>query len=284
MRWIRVALLFVSGGLLAGCASIMSSVTGDLADGLSEAILNNDDLETVRDGAPAYLIMLDGLIAQDPDNPSLLMSAATLNTAYAGAFVAAPEREILMTDKAFDYAQRAGCLEIKASCAARTEPFDEFTGWVADLDRRDIDIAYRLGSAWALWILAHSDDWGAIAELGRAKALMSRVVQLDEAHAGGGAYLYLGAMETFLPAAMGGHPELGREHFERAIELSQGHDLVMKVMFAQLYARLVFDRELHDRLLIEVLDAEPRADGLTLSNLVAQRQARELLSTGDEYF
>ena len=284
MRWIWVAVLIVSGGLLAGCASIMSSVTGDFADGLSEAILNNDDLETVRDGAPAYLIMLDGLIAQDPDNPSLLMSAATLNTAYAGAFVAAPEREVLMTDKAFDYAQRAACLEIKSSCVARSEPFDEFTRWVADLDRRDIDIAYRLGSAWALWILAHSDDWGAIAELGRAKALMSRVVQLDEGHAGGGAYLYLGAMETFLPAAMGGHPELGREHFERAIELSQGQDLVMKVMFAQLYARLVFDRELHDRLLIEVLDAEPRADGLTLSNLVAQRQARELLSTGDEYF
>jgi hypothetical protein len=58
----------------------------------------------------------------------------------------------------------------------------------------------------------------------------------------------------------------------------------MKVMFAQLYARLVFDRELHDRLLIEVVEAEPMVDGLTLSNVIAQQQARELLSTGDEYF
>lgn len=284
MRWISVAFLSMAGGMLVGCATMMSSVTGNLADGLTEAIINSDDLDTVRDGAPAYLILLDGLIAQDPDSPGLLMSAATLNSAYAGAFVVEPEREILMTDKAFDYAQRAACLEIPASCVARTQPFDEFTGWVADLDRRKVDVAYRLGTAWALWILAHSDDWGAIAELGRAKALMSRVVQLDEGHAGGGAYLALGAMETFLPAAMGGHPELGRQHFERAIELSHGRDLIVKVTFAQLYARLIFDRELHDRLLVEVLEAEPRADGLTLSNLVAQRQARELLSTADEYF
>jgi hypothetical protein len=262
----------------------MSSVTGDLADGLTEAIRNNDDLDTVRDGAPAYLILMDGLIAQSPDNPSLLMSAATLNIAYVGAFVAEPEREILMTDKAFDYTQRAACLEIKASCAGRTQPFDEFMGWVEDLDERDIDIAYRLGTAWALWILAHADDWGAIAELGRAKALMTRVVQIDEGYAGGGAHQVLGAMETFLPAALGGHPELGREHFERAIELSHGRDLVIKVMFAQMYARLIFDRELHDRLLVEVLEAEPKVDGLTLSNLIAQRQASELLSTADEYF
>ena len=55
-------------------------------------------------------------------------------------------------------------------------------------------------------------------------------------------------------------------------------------MFAQMYARLMFDRELHDQLLVEVLEAEPRVDGLTLSNLIAQQQARELLSSGDEFF
>ena len=284
MRWISIAFLIGSGGMLVGCASIMSSVTGDLADGISEAVANSADLETVRDGAPAYLILLDGLIAQNPKDAGLLMSAAALNSVYAGAFVAEPEREVLMTDKAFDYAQRGACLKITDSCVARTQPFDEFTAWVADLNDRDVDIAYQLGRAWGFWILAHVDDWGAIAELGRPKVLMSRVVQLDEGHAGGGAYLALGLMESFLPAAVGGHPELGREHFERAIQLSHGRDLIMKVMFAQLYARLVFDRELHDRLLVEVVEAEPIVDGLTLSNVIAQQQASELLITADEYF
>ena len=64
---------------LCGCASIVSSVTDDLAEDLSSAILNSDDVEIVRAGAPAYLIMLDAFLRSDPDNTSLLIAAASLN-------------------------------------------------------------------------------------------------------------------------------------------------------------------------------------------------------------
>jgi hypothetical protein len=46
----------------------------------------------------------------------------------------------------------------------------------------------------------------------------------------------------------------------------------------------VFDKELHDRLLTEVLEAEPRARGFTLTNTLAQEQAIDLLAESDEYF
>jgi len=83
---------------------------------------------------------------------------------------------------------------------------------------------------------------------------------------------------------MGGKPELGREHFEKAIAISGGRHLLTKVMYAENYARLVFDRELHDRLVDEVLTANPRAKGLTLINIVAQGRARLLMESADEYF
>ena len=83
---------------------------------------------------------------------------------------------------------------------------------------------------------------------------------------------------------MGGRPEVGREHFERAIEISNGEYLMTKVMFASQYARLVFDRELHDQLLEQVLAADASVPGLTLINTVAQLQATELLDTADAYF
>ena len=57
-----------------------------------------------------------------------------------------------------------------------------------------------------------------------------------------------------------------------------------KVEFARRYARLVFDRPLHDRLLNEVLQAPANVPGLTLSNTLAQRSARELLKSADSYF
>ena len=57
-----------------------------------------------------------------------------------------------------------------------------------------------------------------------------------------------------------------------------------KVMFADQYARLVFDRSLHDRLLNEVLVADDDPPELRLMNAVAKRRARELLDSADDYF
>ena len=43
-------------------------------------------------------------------------------------------------------------------------------------------------------------------------------------------------------------------------------------------------REDHDRLLGEVVEASPYADGLTLSNVMAQEEAERLLAEADDYF
>jgi len=57
-----------------------------------------------------------------------------------------------------------------------------------------------------------------------------------------------------------------------------------KVLFAKNYARLVFDRDLHDQLLNEVLEADPVATDLTLINSLAKQQAQILLDGSDDYF
>jgi hypothetical protein len=109
-------------------------------------------------------------------------------------------------------------------------------------------------------------------------------VELDETYSNGAAYLYLGVFETLLPPAMGGKPEIGRGHFERALTLSSGNNLMVKVMLADQYARLVFDRELHDNLLLEVIAADGKTSGLTLMNAVAKERAQKLLDSADDYF
>ena len=47
---------------------------------------------------------------------------------------------------------------------------------------------------------------------------------------------------------------------------------------------LLYDRELHDRLLGEVLSADPYVDGLTLGNVLAKEQAAQMLAEADDYF
>ncbi|MEJ2131477.1 MAG: TRAP transporter TatT component family protein [Gammaproteobacteria bacterium] len=285
MRFFRVAVVVALVGVIGGgCSAIMSAATQSLADSVSTGILNSEDPETVRDGAPAYLILIDGLLEDDPENEGLLRAAATLNGSYAGVFVDDEERRIRMTNKALEFAERAMCRIDDRMCEPRTVPYDEFEAWLASLERKHVPGVYSLGAAWGGWIQARAGDFDAIADIPRVKGLMTRVAELDESYDLGGAHLYLGVLETLLPPAMGGKPEIGRAHFERAIELSEGRNLMTKVFFARSYARLVFDRELHDQLLTDVLASDPHAQDLTLMNVVAQREAQVLLDGSDDYF
>ena len=56
------------------------------------------------------------------------------------------------------------------------------------------------------------------------------------------------------------------------------------VMYAEYYARILFNRELHDQLLKQVLSENPEQDGLTLANTIAQQRAKQLLESAEEYF
>ena len=271
-------------GALSGCASLITSVTSGFAEDLSDAILDNPDVAMVRDGAPAYLLLMDGLLAQAPESATLLSQAAQLNSAYAAAFVTEPQRSIALQNKALDLAQRAACAGIRNGCDLRTREFSSYEAWLAGLRADDVPLLYGLGTTWASWVQANSDDFVAIAELGRVKSLMSRVIELDETYDHGGAHMYMGVFETLLGPSQGGRPEVGRQHFERALEISSGMHLLTKVMFADQYARLVFDRELHDHLLNEVIESDPRVRGLTLMNVIARQQAAELLESADAYF
>lgn len=269
---------------LPGCTTIVSSATGNLARSLSAATLNHPDPETVKQAAPAFLLMVDGLIEGDPEDTDLLLAGARLYGSYATAFAADPERERLLASRSLDYAHRALCTRSEELCAAKERPYDEYASVLALVEEDDIAALYAFATAWAGWVQTHASDWNAIAQIPKIEASFERVLEFDDVYGDGNAHLYLGVLNTQRPEALGGKPELGRRHFERAIEISQGRNLLAKVLFAQQYARLVFDQRLHDRLLEEVLAADPEATGFTLSNVLAQRQARELLEGSNDYF
>jgi hypothetical protein len=269
---------------LVGCQLLANRATNRLAENVSAAVLDQDDIMIVRDGGPAYLIAIDGVIQGDPDNQTLLLTGARLYSAYASAFVADPTRAQRLTLRAKHYGERALCVRRPSLCDPGRLSFDDFERNLAQTEAEDIDALYGLGSAWASWIQANSGDWNAIADIPKVQALMERVVWLRPDHESGSAHLYLGVLYTLRPESMGGKPKLGRQHFESAIEISGGRNLTAKVLFARQYARLVFDRTLHDRLLNDVVSSDPKATGFTLSNVLAQQEAQALLADADEYF
>lgn len=256
-----------------------------LPDNLSRAMLNQDDPEVVAAGAPAYLLMLDALILTYPENERFLLAGAQLYGAYAGVFAQDEEQAKTMANKSLAYARRALCEYDDTACDLVDGQSDQLLpGLKRDYSEDDIDIFYAYGAAWAGWVQANTDDWNAVAQVGKVKTLMSWVANYDESYDNGTVQVYLGVLESQLPPSVGGKPEIGQAHFEKAIEISQGKHLMAKVLYAEQYARLMFEQELHDRLLQEVLDTDPTAEGLTLINHLAQRQAAILLAESSDYF
>ena len=280
----RLPRLFLASFLMlgSGCTNLVSGITSQLADDLAGSILNSEDIDTVREGVPAYLLLMDSFLRSSPDSEDLLLAASNLNGAFS-ALVVDEDRIKLFSDKSMRYVEHAACVSKSPLCDVRQQSYAEFEQTVSSLKVSDVLIAYSLGVAWVGRLQANSDDWAVIAELSRAKLLMERVIELDENHENGGPHLYMGGMETLLPASMGGKPEKGRAHFEKAIEINEAY-LMTKVIYAQQYARLMFDQELHDRLLNEVLSADPVFEGMTLTNRIAQERAKDLLASSKDYF
>ena len=283
-RFLTLLFAISSLSLLSACSMIISSATSKMAGNLSSTILNSDDPQTVADGAPAYLLLVSSFLKDSSDNEALLRSAATLHSAYAGVFVKDKARASRMTSKAFNYALQAVCISNENLCNMRKMPFKELEQALLELTKDDLANWYTLGTSWSGWIQANSKDWNAIADLARVKIIFARLLKLDSTYKQGGVHLYLGVLSTLLPPALGGKPEIGKKHFEQAIALSKSKNLMAKVLYAEKYAKLVFNKELHDKLLKEVIKADPIAPELTLMNTLAQEKAKELLAQSNDYF
>ncbi|MEO8223665.1 MAG: TRAP transporter TatT component family protein [Gammaproteobacteria bacterium] len=278
------AALLSCAALLGGCSSLASSAAGELADNLSVAIQNQDDPELVRESLPAYLLLLDSLAADPKASSRTLGAAARLYAAYAVVFVADPGRAATLASRARSYGARAACEASPVTCGLERLPFAEVDPQLAQVKPAHASALFSAAIGSLAYVRTHSDDWQALADLPRIEAILKRLLVIGEPADAGSVNTYLGILNTLRPPALGGNPELGRAYFDKAIELTGGRDLSILVEYARSYARLVYDRELHDSLLNRVLAANPQQPGYTLLNTLAQKQATGLLASADDYF
>jgi len=269
--------------LSTSCASIIQSTNKKLAASISSGIKNSDDVDIVKRGLPTYIIMLDGMITESPENTALLDAAASLNSLFASQFSSDKNQSQNLMNKAFRYAKRSICIQYEM-CNLQTMKIENFQNNLTNIKTDDLPSYYVLSTTWTSWIKENSSDWNAIADLARVKMLLQQVVRISPDYEHGTPYIYLAVLASIVPPALGGQPEIAKQHFETAIAISNGTNLIAKVLFAKHYARMMFDKELHNSLLKEVLQANPHDKNLTLSNILAQNTAKELLENGSEYF
>ena len=275
-----ICLVLLLSSFLFGCTSL---VTSTLISPSIESMQQQTDLDLVCEGAPAYLLMVDSLLARNPDNSSLLLVGSQTYAAYIAALQecgSSPERILAISEKAQRYGQ---ALVAKHIPAADQQKLDLLQQKLAGLSTADVPEMYWGAFAWLSWIMQQKGAANAMTDLVTVEKVLQRVLQLDEGYQNSGALLFFGAYNATRPAMLGGNPELAKEYFEKALHNTNRRFLLIQVTYAETYARQTLDKELHDRLLQEVL-AFPLASApdRALSNQIAKRKARRLLA--DSYF
>jgi len=281
---------YIPGSLLIPVLAIslfLTSCTGFLTDMVIKPAIGNlqqqTDINLVCEGAPAYLLMLDSMLANSPDNEDLLLTATQSFSAYGGALaVCGGSREKIeaITDKAHLYGKKLLSHYLPLDTSQNSELFDHK---LAKLDKNDIEEVFWATFGWITWVRNQKGSPGSIADLVIIEKIMARLLKIDESFQNGSIHLFFGGYYAAKPALLGGRMDLSKIHFEKALALGHRKLLLTQVTYAESYARMTMDKELHDNLLKEVL-ALPLADApeSVLVNQIAKNRAQKLLD--ENYF
>jgi predicted anti-sigma-YlaC factor YlaD len=271
-----------------------------LADSLTstgDVFASDGDPELIRDATPFALKTIESLLTERPEHRGLLLAGCRGFTQYSFAFVEAEAEQLADTDFAAASRGFARALNLylrgRGYCfrslelaspgvveRLKTEPESAVEGFGRD----EVPELFWAGAAWGGAISIGQDRPDLVADVPAVKALMHRVLELDEAYDWGAVHGVLISLEA-MPEAAGGSLERARWHFDRAVELSRGRNASPYVTFAESVSVPAQDwREFRD-LLRKALAIDPNAEpSLRLANVLAQRRAQWLLTRTGELF
>jgi len=283
---------------LCGCSPKKMGISR-MADALSSTastFTRDNDPEFVRQAAPSTLKMVEMMLDQSPTHAGLLMTACSGFTQYAYAFLQSDadvgdpssgttkdlkSRGALMYERARGYCLRA--LEVRHPGAGRALQNDAKTV-LGTMTAPDVPALYWTGVSWGGGLLLTDNPLARIGELATVRALLTRALQLDEAWEGGTIHEAMIALES-LPVLLGGSAARARDHFNRAVALSNGESAFAYVALATGVAQPAKDRAEFERLLKTALAIDvSKRPSIRLANLIAQRRARYLLTQTDRLF
>ena len=271
---------------------------GNALAGGGSTFTSDEDPDLVGQALPFSLKLIESLLAESPRHQGLLLAAVSGFTPYAYAFVQedADELEDHDLEKATALRLRARRLYLRArdygirGLEVRHPDFGnklrrDPKNAVRIVAKRDVPLLYWTAASWGAAISLSKDNPDLVADQGIVEAMIDRALALDEAFDHGAIHTFLIAYEPSRIGATGDFATRSRKHFDRAMQLSGGHQAgpfvsMAENVSAQKQNRPEFEALLNQALAIDV-NAEPE---YRLANLILQRRARWLLQRTNELF
>lgn len=264
------------------------------------------DYELAARAIPGTLKTVEGFWVVSPDNENFINILMEGYCQYGTGFVEdeVEQAEIRGDHEAVAYHRvRATkmfvrCMNFAFKKLGRAWQEDLF-GTVEQVEKRlaSAGKGHRTPLMWAAIGLAsainnNKDRVEMIAHIDTAKMMLRRVVELDEKHGppkdkvlAALPHIALGMAYTGLDKSLGGDPDLAQQHFDKAIELTEGKFLLAHVLSARRVAYRKRDRKAFHDTLVKVLETPPSIwPEQRLANEIAHRRARRYLKQEKELF
>ena len=300
-RWAVAALCAAALSLGAGCSvrGYAVDTIGDMLATDESVFTADDDIELIGEALPFSLKLVESLLAESPEHPGLLLTAARGYVLYGFAYVQFEAEQAAAEDleRARQLRARARKLYLRAlgyalrglerdhpglGAALAREPEPALAA-VAGENAEEVAYLYWAASALGLAISVSKDDPGMLARLPEVEALLARALALEESFDGGALHELAVIWASAAPGRRDG--EAVERHYRRALELSEGLRASLYVAYAMATALPAQRRGDFVALMDRALEIDPEArPGERLQTTIAQRRARWLLGRLDELF
>lgn len=275
--------------LHSGCAPFKSTRVAAVAftmQDVAQAAAKQSDLTIIREGTPAYLMLVDGLLEAYPQNNELLVAACRAYSSYASSFLTDEQQDeagaLYKRARLYGFRALSGKYDFAEAASGN---FDEFQALLLRYSKEDVPALFCAANAWASWISNNMDNVEALADLAALEATMKRILELEDTYYYGGPHLLMGVYLAAKPKALGGDPGEAKKQFDQAFALGADKLLMAKVLYAKYYAVSIKNRNLFVQTLEGVMAAPAdQVPELTLANTVAKKEAGSLLNKVEEYF
>lgn len=220
----------------------------------SNGVLSESNFEVFKSGVTGNLLLIEGLLAQSPEDRNLL---ATLNKGYAGYAFAVNETQmyeeewseqkseegrkqaLLNYTRSFNFGLRylkTQNIELSDLLGRMNETKGVYNLLEKNLsdDKRDLELVLFTAQSMAALINLQKDNMGLVTQLSAAKGMFDWVCSKEPSINYGTCDIFNGAYEAGRPTMLGGNPKKGKEIFLKAIA-RHPHNWLIRTSYMQFY-------------------------------------------------
>lgn len=296
---LSIFLLFTTASCSIKKFALKKAADALTGESSSNVFLTDNDPELVGDALPFTIKMYESLMASIPEHYGLRLQTGMLYIMYANVYIQSPAEQLpdLEFDKKDFMLNRAKNLYLRGRDTLLEGLEMKYPGFLNNLKAEkykralggvkpdDVPALYWASAGWVAAFSIDPFDMKLGITLPQAEAIMKKVLELDEDFNNGSVHDFFILYYGSIPDYMGGSPEKAREHFKKAVKLSQGRSASPYLSLASTVS--IKEQNVNEfiTLLEQALQIDPdKYPSLRLQNTIYHRKAKWMLEHIEDYF